>query len=660
MTVQLNMNCFKYPNLFEPIKLGGTLFRNRIFAAPTGFQDMTPDGLLPAEAAFYYERKAMGGAASVAVGECVVDSKFGKGALYHICLDNPYSLHGLARITDAVTRNGAVTTAELQHAGMYANRSLPIPGISYGPVEYNDNGREVLPMTEEFIEYTIGMYVKAARFAKQCGFGMVTVHGGHGWLISQFLSPSLNTRKDKWGGAPIENRARLAVTICDAIRKEVGPSFPIEIRISGSECYAGGYDIEEGIAFAKQLDGHADLIHVSAGSHEVEEVFTVTHPSMFLPDGCNVKYAAEIKKHIKTPVATVGALSDPALMEEIIASGKADVVEIARGLLADPDIPLKSRTGRDSEIKECLRCLACFSVLMNRGQFYCAINPESGREMEMKYDLPADAKKKVLIAGGGVAGMQAALTCAERGHQVILCEKGSRLGGTLQCEEQVPFKQKLEHYLKRQAAAVEKSGVAIHLNTAVTPKYAEEVGADVIITAIGARAIVPNIPGIKNKDCSLADNVMAAEDAFKRPDKVGENVVILGAGLVGVELGIYLAMMGKKITIVEMLDKINDGGNFQHLKSLLVEIKKHSINLHLSTKALEVNSSGVRCEAADGENFYDADTVIYAVGQSPLWEEALSLRLCAPEFYQIGDCVAPQNIMSATGTAYTIARNIGR
>lgn len=644
----------KYKNLFEPIRLGGTYFRNRIFAAPTGFQDMDKDGLLPPEAAFYYGRKAIGGAASVAVGECVVDSKYGQGAQYHICLDDSFSRNGLARITQAVARQGAVTTAELQHAGMYANRMQEIPGVAYGPVDYDDNGRQVFAMTEDFIEYTIGMYVKAARFAKQCGFGMVTVHGGHGWLISQFLSPSLNTRKDKWGGAPIENRARLAVSICDAIRKEVGPNFPIEIRLSGSECYPGGYDIDEGIAFAKQLDGHVDLLHVSAGSHEVEEVFTITHPSMFLPDGVNVKYAAEIKKHVKTPVATVGALGDPELMEEIIASGKADVVEIARGLIADPDIPLKARTGREREIRKCMRCLACFSILINRGQFYCSINPESGLEMEMAYALPPASRKKVLIAGGGIAGMQAAITCAQRGHEVILCEKSGRLGGTLLCEENVPFKQKLSDYLKQQADIIETSSVEVRLNTLVTPEYAQSIGADVIISAMGARPLMPRIPGISGS------NVVSAEQAYLNTQKVGQHAVILGGGLVGVELGIHLAMLGRKVTIVEMLDHISDGGNFQHLKSLKVEIKKYAIDLNLSTKALEITDKGVVCETEYGEKVFEAETVIYAVGQYPLQEEAAALRHCALEFYQMGDCVAPRNVMSATSEAFSTSRLIGQ
>jgi 2,4-dienoyl-CoA reductase-like NADH-dependent reductase (Old Yellow Enzyme family)/thioredoxin reductase len=655
------MNDFKYPHLFEPIKLAGTLFRNRLFASPTGYQDIKNDGILTDGAAAYYERKAMGGAASVATCEGIVDGELGRGGDYHVCLDNPFTQHSLARVAYAIRRHGAVASQELQHAGMYANRSLAVyggasKGVAYGPVECDLNGRTILPMTEEIIERTINKFADAAAFAKACGFGMVTVHAGHGWLLHQFLSPALNTRRDKWGGSDIENRARLAVAVCDAIRKKVGPAFPIEIRISGSECYKGGYDIGEGVAFAKMLDGHVNLIHVSAGSHEVEEVFAVTHPSMFLPDGCNVKYAAEIKKHVRTPVATVGALGDPELMEEIVASGQADVVEMARALIADPDLPLKIRTGRSSEIRKCMRCLACFSSELDNGQDYCAINPEAGRDLEMKYDIPkAAVSRKVLIAGGGIAGMQAALTCSERGHQVILCEKSGRLGGTLRCEEKVPFKQKLDEYLNSQACAVERAGVDLRLNTEVTPEYAESVGADVIISALGARPVKPNITGIDGK------NVISAEDAYIHPEQTGESVAILGAGLVGLELGLYLAMLGRKVTVIEMLDKISDGGNFLHVLGLKTEIKRLGLDLNPNTKATEITELGVHCQAADGSSkFFFADTVVYAVGQRPLQEEASALRFCAPEFYQIGDCVAPLNIMNATGTAFTIARDIGR
>jgi len=654
------MSEFKYPNLFNPIILRGTIFKNRIFGAPTGFMDQDRFGILPQEATFYYERKAKGGAAAITVGECKVDGKFGSGGPSSMNLDDPYTRNSLSRITDAVRRQGAICSAELQHAGNCANRGTDPPGMAYGPVDGvaftplhpSENGRPFYEMPEEIIWYTIDKFAKGAAFAKMCGFGMVMVHGGHGWLISQFLSPTLNTRKDKWGGPDIENRSRLAVEILKAIRKAVGPDFPIEMRISGNECYDGGYGIEEGIRFAKQVEEHVDLLHVSAGSHEVAEVFTVTHPSIFLPDGCNVEFAQEIKKHVKCPVATVGALGDPELMEEIIASGKADVVEIARGLIADPDLPRKIRTGRESEINHCLRCLNCFSYLLGNGQFYCAINPETGREAEMNLAIPPAEKKKVLIAGGGIAGMQAAITCAERGHEVVLCEKTGKLGGTLLCEQNVPFKHKLAAYLDRQAKKVADAGVLIRLDTEVTPEYAEAEQADVLIAALGARAAKPPIPGINGA------NVFSAEEAYMAPEKTNGSVVVLGAGLVGTELAIYLASLGRKVAVVEMLDGISHGGNFLHVLALDVEIARYGIDMNFGTKALEVTPDGVRCMGPDGEKVLYADTVIYATGQRPLWEDTVQLSLCAPDFYIIGDSITPKNIMSATSMAFSVARNI--
>ena len=645
----------RYEKLFEPIKLANTYFRNRIFAAPTGFQDMDKDGIIAPEAAYYYGRKAMGGVASVTVGECVVDTELGKGSDLHICLDNPFAFQGLSRVAGEVSRNGAVCSAELQHGGMYANRKSDPPGVAYGPVECVDiDGRHIQKMPEEIIEQIIEKYAKGAAFAKRCGFGMVTVHGGHGWLLHQFMSPKINKRKDKWGGADIENRSRLAVEVCKAIRKEVGHNFPIEIRISGSECYDGGYDIDEGVEYAKQLSPHVDLMHVSAGSHEVEEVFTVTHPSLFLPDGVNVKYAAEVKKHIDIPVATVGALGDPELMTEILASGKADVIEIARGILADPDLPIKIRTGRSTEVRKCMRCLACFSELINTGHFSCAINPEIGHEEESRYRLPDVEALNVLVVGGGVAGMQAALTSAIRGHNVTLCEKSDKLGGTLLCEEKVSFKKKLSEYLQYQAECVRNAGIDIKLNCEVDYDFADSCKADVIIAALGAKPMIPRIDGIEN------DNVLSANDAYIKAESLGNKIVILGAGLVGTELAIHLSMLGKTVTVVEMMDVINDGGNFQHIKAVKIEMERNGVELHLSTKATKIDEGGVYAEGPDGAIVIEADNVIYAVGQLPLNDEAATLRSAAPVFYEIGDCVRPKNIMSATATAYEICRYLGR
>jgi 2,4-dienoyl-CoA reductase-like NADH-dependent reductase (Old Yellow Enzyme family)/thioredoxin reductase len=645
----------KYEKLFEPIKLGGTLFRNRIFSAPTGLRNTYLDGTLMPTAQQYYGRKAMGGAAAVAVGECIIDSVYGKTTEYKTSLDNPRSLHALYLITEEVARYGAVCVAELSHGGAGANRYPGAGDIIYGPIDYvYMDGRQIIEMPEEIIERTIRKYADAALFAKRCGFGMVNVHAGHGWLLQQFLSPKLNTRKDRWGGPDIENRARLTVESLKAIRKAVGPKFPIEVRISGSECYEGGYDLDEGIAYAKQIADYCDLIHVSVGSHDKEELFPITHPSLFLDEGCNVRFAAEIKKHVKTPVAAIGALCDPEQMEELIASGKADVVEMARALIADPDLPMKARTGREDEIIRCMRCLTCFTDLVSYGQFTCAINPEIGQEAESRSFPPPAQLKKVLVVGGGIGGMEAAVVAARRGHEVALCEASSELGGVLKCERNVPFKFRLDKYIDLQMRTLEKLGVKVLLNTTVTPQFAGSYGADVIIAALGAVPVIPPIKGIDRK------NVYSAVDIYSKPELAGRNVVVLGAGLVGVELAIYLSMLGAKVTVVEMLDTINDGGNFQHMKSIKVQIKKYGIDISLSTTAVEITENGVLCLKAGKETLLPADTVVYAVGQRALQEEACALYACAPEFFLLGDCVVPSNIKNATKTAYVTARNIGR
>ena len=555
----------------------------------------------------------------------------------------------------------------------------------YGAIAgVNALGMEVPEMPEEVILETIEAFADGAAFAKFCGFGMVTLHAGHGWLLSQFMGPK-NNRKDQWGGT-MENRCRIVNAIIRRIKDKCGSGFPVDVRISGSECWKQGYDIDYGVAIAKELDGHCDMIHVSAGIHEAPEVFTITHPSMFLPDGANVKYAAEIKKHVSTPVGTVGALCDPQLMEEIIASGQADVVHVARGLMADPDLPKKARAGHPEDIRKCLRCFVCFSEDVTRRQMCCAVNPEIGLEQESLTALPSAEKKVVLVAGGGVGGMQAALTAAQQGHRVILCERSDRLGGTLRCEEQVPFKRYLSDYLDFQSRQLSQIGVEIRLNTPVTPTLALTLSPDVILAALGARPVKPNIPGIDSPQ------VMGAEEAYLSPHRTGARVVILGGGLVGIELGIYLSSLGRQVTILEMADTLSDGGNVIHGLALMNEIARYRIEAVTSTRAVKITSEGVIGEyvgsaftpdpcptvqkavlqgASFGKSFqgtaklgerrcYPADSVIYAVGQAPLRAELDALQFCAPEFYALGDCLSPRSIRWATAEAYAIARDLGR
>ena len=680
------MSVNKYQRLFEPFAIGNTVFRNRIFASPEGFYNVGGDNLPSLDEIAFFERKAVGGLASVCVGDCIIDSGTGTHYPYLIQMDNVNTLPGLSALAGAITRHGAVAAAELSHAGYYA-RFVKDPGgqnygpdstgeaearkagakggTLYGPVYMADSKYgEVEAMPEELILRLIDKYGAAASWAKRCGFNMVTVHAGHGWMLAQFMSPLVNTRTDRWGGS-FDNRMRFTLAVIESIRKNVGRNFPIEIRISGSECAEGTYDISEGVKIAKALDGKADIIHVSAGHHEIGDAFLVTHPTMFMEDGVNVKYAAEIKKHVKTPVATVGALTDPEMMEEIIASGKADIVQIGRQSIADPDLPLKARLGREDDIDKCMRCCMCFSGAGTYRYLQCSMNPSIGRELEER-NTPAlkREKKRVLVAGGGIGGMQAALTASKMGHEVILCEKTGRLGGVLRCEQNVPFKKRLEEYLDRQALRISRADISVRMNTEVTPELAKSISPDVIIAALGARPAVPDIPGIDG------ENVLGAEALYYAPEKAGGNIVIIGGGLVGIELGVFMAMRkglsaaapkpGETVTIIEIADELTTDPYGMHSAALIFQIEKLGIQVHLKTAVKSISGAGVSCENADGSFELPADTVIYATGQKPLREDAFALSGCAPEFYQIGDCAAPRNMLVANQTAYTIARDIGR
>ena len=662
------MNKLQYTHLFEPITLGKTVFRNRIFASPTGFQNGDHLCLTSKELIAYYELKALGGASCVTMGDCLVDSRNGRVTKVQYPLDDPDQKGPLAALAKAITRHGAVASVELQHGGMYARTSGEHLGYLWGPsgtrLPFRPGGSpqlksdgtliEVKEMPEEMIEYTVSRFGDAALFAKQRGFGMVMVHGGHGWLISQFMSERTNKRMDGWGGS-LENRMRFPLAIIADIRKKCGKDFPIEFRMSGSECNTEGYDIDEGVRMAKVLDGKVDLLHVSAGNHEIFDVFFMTHPSMFHEDGCNVKYAAEIKKHVKTPVATVGALTDPEMMEEIIASGQADVVNLGRQSLADPDLPVKARTGRGDEITQCLRCYSCFSECDASCHFLCAVNPVIGNEYETKFDIPPKIKKKVLVAGGGIAGMQAALTAKARGHDVVLCEKTGELGGILLCEDQVPFKEKLAKYIEKQKRMLGRSGAEVRMNTEVTPELAAQLQPDAVIAALGARPIKPDIPGIDR------DNVFGAVEMYGNPDKSGKKIVILGGGLVGVELGLYLSMNGGKVTILELLPALNYGAAGVHGAFLDMRIPEYGLDVALGMRAVEITDQGVVGADREGkQTLFEADTVVYAVGLRPQWDAANALRACAGEFYQVGDCLSPRNILMANQEGYNAAKDIGR
>jgi 2,4-dienoyl-CoA reductase-like NADH-dependent reductase (Old Yellow Enzyme family)/thioredoxin reductase len=633
----------QYPNLFAPVKVGGVLFRNRIFASATGAADIRSDKSLPDSALLYYARKAQGGAAQVTVGECQVDHP-GGGSRGGVCVDlsDFGSIQWLSRLADGIAIHGAVASAELCHAGRYSH-------TGYGPSDGEvDPGVFCHAMSEEKILSTIQAYANAARFAKICGFGMVTVHGGHGWLPQQFFSPYYNFRTDRWGGSS-ENRARFAIAVCDAIHEACGKDFPVEIRISATE-FEDGYDLDGGIEYARLLDGHADIIHVSVGVHGSlsNDHWLATCPTMFREDGINVKYAAEIKKHVKSSlITTVGSLSDPEMMEEIIATGKADFVALARELLCDPDMPNKARDGRAGDIRQCLRCMSCWSNMM-KGGFYCAINPETGRETEIRHPLPPACPKRVLVAGGGIAGMQAALTAASEGHEVILCEKSGRLGGGIRCEEKVPFKRHVADYIALQESLLHKSSVQLRLNTEVTPELIRALRPDAVIAAVGAGPLVPPIEGI--------EHALGAMEVYENPALAGRRVVIIGAGLVGAELAIYLTQLGHDVTLLEQGPALNAEGNSVHGLAINAEFRALGLTPRYNAKVTRITPNTVEYDGGS----VDTDTVVYATGQTPLTDTVTALSALAPRFYAVGDCTGAGNIMKAVKTAWAAARNIGR
>ncbi len=662
-----------YPNLFSPIVLGKQFFKHRIFASPQDNPQLDANKFLTRDAMAFYERKALGGFASVCVGDFMVDSRAGHSHPFQLRGDDVRGKASMFRTAMGITKHGAVAAVELNHAGVNSNM-WETEGFVYGFADgVRADGVEVRAFDDAWLERLIACFSDAAAYARQVGFQMITLHGGHGWCLNQFMSPRENTRRDKWGGS-LENRMRFPLAVIEAVRKRVGSAMPIEIRLSGAEWVPGGYDVDECVAIAKALDGKVDLLHISTGHHENDTASMRTHPTMFLEDGCNTFYAAEVKKHVKTPVATVGALTDVAMMEELIASGRADVVELGRQSLADPDLPLKAQTGRAEDITRCMRCFTCFSNSTLGGIFYCSVNPEIGNELDAMFDTPPRERKTVLVAGGGVGGMQAALTLRQRGHRVILCEKGSRLGGVLRCEANIPFKKPLENYLDLQEKRIGKTDIDVRLNTAVTPELARSLRPDVIVAAMGAR---PVKPPVKNID---APNVLGAEEVYYDPEKAGGKCVILGGGLVGLELGVFLAgYRGREVDVIEMLattlasDKT--GGTSERMDdvgmaagealvqgvALNVKLKELSnMRVRTSTRAVEVTETGLRVAGPEGEYEIPADTVIYAAGQKPLREEALALRDCAPEFYMLGDCVAPKNIVAATQAAYQLAKDIGR
>ena len=644
-----------FPHLCSPITIGRVTFRNRMFSAPMGGTDITNDGCIGPKSTAFYELRGKGGAGAVTVSECMVHPETDGSHAYHLDTSILNSLAAATYTADAIHRHGAVPSLELSHSGMYAgtymtDKSKQHNMHQWGPSDtVRPDGVPVKALTTDMLSDIVASYGRVAGLAKRAGFGMIMIHGGHGWLLNQFLSPYFNKRTDEYGGS-LENRCRLAIEVLKSVREAVGSGFPIEFRMSGSELFEGGYDLAEGVRIAQMIEPYVDIIHVSAGTYQ--RGFGDTHPSMFKEHGCNVYLAAEIKKHVSVPVATLGGLNDPQQMEEIIASGKADIVYMARALLADPFLPRKIMENRENEIVHCLRCFTCMAERAVTATRRCTVNPLIGREIEGNEVSPAPVSKRVLVAGGGPGGLYAAYTAARRGHQVILCEKEAQLGGILKSEQAIPFKQEMYQLSQTYALFARNSGVEIRTSTEVTPEYVEKENPDALIIAVGSEPLVPPIKGLDG------DNVVIVNDYYLEKEKVTDQVVVLGGGLAGCECAIHLGMEGKHVHLVEMRQELAPDANIRHRPLLLKEVDQY-VTVHTGCKGLAVTDEGVLCETDTGEEILIPGTsVICALGQHSRTSLVNSLRDSAPYIAVIGDASKVSTITNAVYEGYHAALDI--
>ena len=652
----------KYPHLFEPMYVGKNKvrFNNRALMAPigsiaTGGGEMS-DGRISQNGIDQCMNYIRGGFSTVALPmEVPID-----GGHEHMFNLNPKTcnqmeFHLLQRSVHAYR---GLTFAELLHCGPFVN--LPdYPRL--GADTYVTNGYPVKAATLDDMKGICDLFAQYAVWAKIARFDGLMIHMAHGWLFNQFLSPLTNHRTDEFGGS-VENRCRFPMMVLKAIRDAVGDDLLIELRLNGNDEVEGGILPEDAAQQVLILQEYVDMIHITCG-HRVDALSRPKqHPSNFFPMAHNA-YASEIVKNtpgVKIPIGVVGAIYTPEIAEEVLAKGQADYVLMARSAMADPEIIKKAKEGREDDIRPCLRCHYCMDHgrrealttelhLLSHPSYdrHCATNPLAFQSLSKRSFPPAERVKRIAVVGGGVAGMEAALAAADRGHEVIIYEKTDKLGGQALLSDVMWFKKEMKlfhEYLERQVH--KRQNIIVNLNTEATPEIIDELDPDAVIVAVGAEQIVPKIPGVEKA-------VMSFDVFGHEEEKVGHKVAIIGGGDIGVELGIHLNELGHECTVVEMGHYIAPKAQLTERISYLEWLEQEKVNTMIDTKCVEITDQGAVIEDADGnKTLLEADTVIIAVGTKSLVEERDKFIDTAFDVINVGDCVKASSIVHAVHTGF--------
>ncbi|SDZ53581.1 2,4-dienoyl-CoA reductase [Evansella caseinilytica] len=625
----------KFPNLFKPIRIKNTIINNRIIATPAG----------------PYNDKAIGGAGVIVTGSVNASRKRAS----YSKPDDPYIFdkyerEGTKERVVIAQQAGAKASLEIIHAGQYAR----VDDYAIGPVGFTrKDGTEVRAMDEAMMEEVTSDWAETAKKAKEMGFDMVMLHFAHGWLPAQFLSPLFNNRTDEYGGS-FENRAKFPKMIVDKVREAVGPDFVIDMRISASECVEGSIEFKDVLRFLKLIEDKIDMVNISAGLDINHEGNVHMAPTIFKEHMPNVDWAAEVKRHVDIVVSVVGAIMSPEEAESIIAQDKADFIALGRPLIADPFWPQKAKEGRDDDIVPCLRCQYCYHISTERKNVGCSVNPRYTRPHLVPLELSlAKKQKRVVIIGGGPGGMKAALVAAERGHEVILLEKEGELGGALRYSAYEALKVDLYNYMKYLINQINKSAIIVRTNIEATPEYVKRLAPDALIIAIGAKPFTPPIKGVDKS------HVFQALDVYDKLDALTNDVVIIGGGSTGCELGVELARKEKKVTILEGNDKLATNGNHLYRVALRqTMVKEPTLDWKLNSFCKEVKNDGVVYLENGKEKFIPASTVIISAGMRANKSLLESFYGIVPDTFVVGDANQPRNVLDATREAYFVARNL--